>query len=290
VYPGYGSAIRSLFITINMLKRIIPSSGQELPVIGLGTWQTFDATNGQVYPVLENVMRKMHHGGGSVIDSSPMYGRSEQVIGDITSQMDISGQLFYATKVWTRGLQEGIRQMENSMLRLRRKNLDLIQVHNLVDWHTHLPLLQRWKEMARIKYVGITHYTDSSHEELENIMRSQKLDFVQFNFSIDEPHAEKRLLNVAADLGIATMINRPFGSGNLFSKVKGKTLPVWAKELRIDTWSSYFLKYIISHPAVTCVIPATANSTHATENFGAGLGELPDQATRERMVAYLKQL
>ncbi|MDT3405444.1 aldo/keto reductase [Mucilaginibacter terrae] len=273
-----------------MLKRIIPSSGENLPVIGLGTWQTFDAPNSQSYPVLENVLRKMHQSGGSLIDSSPMYGRSEQVIGDITSQMDIADQYFYATKVWTRGLQEGIRQMENSMLKMKRKNLDLIQIHNLTDWQTHLPILQRWKETGRIKYVGITHYTDSSHEELEKIMRTQQVDFVQFNFSISERHAEKRLLDAAADMGVATIINRPFGSGNLFSKVKGKALPAWAKDFKIESWSAYFLKYIVSHPAATCVIPATADISHAADNFKAGSGDLPDQAAREKMVTYLKQL
>ncbi|SEO05899.1 Predicted oxidoreductase [Mucilaginibacter gossypiicola] len=273
-----------------MLKRIIPSSGEELPVIGLGTWQTFDASNSKAYPTLESVLHKMHTSGGSLIDSSPMYGRSEQVIGDITSQMDIADQYFYATKVWTRGLQEGIRQMENSMLKMKRKRLDLIQIHNLTDWQTHLPILQRWKETKRIRYTGITHYTDSSHEELEQIMRAQKVDFVQFNFSLSERHAEKRLLDAAADLGVATLINRPLGSGNLFNKVKGKALPGWAEELGIETWSAYFLKYIISHPAVTCVIPATADVAHAIDNFNAGDGELPDPATREKMVAYLKRL
>jgi diketogulonate reductase-like aldo/keto reductase len=273
-----------------MLKRIIPSSGKELPVIGMGTWQTFNAANTKAYPALENVLRTMHNAGGTLMDSSPMYGRSEQVIGDITSQMEISNDFFYATKVWTRGLQEGIWQMENSILRMKRKNLDLIQIHNLTDWQTHLPILQLWKETGRIRYIGITHYTDSSHEDLEKILRIQNVDFVQFNFSISERHAEKRLLDAAADLGVATLINRPFGSGNLFNKVKGKALPPWVKELQIESWSAYFLKYIISHPAVTCVIPATANVAHAADNFKAGIGELPNQATREKMVAYLNQL
>ncbi len=273
-----------------MIKRIIPSSGEELPVIGLGTWQTFDVPSQKPYPVLEKVLNQMHATGGTLIDSSPMYGRSEEVIGDITSQMETADNYFYATKVWTRGQQEGIRQMESSMQKMRRTKLDLIQIHNLTDWQTHLPILQRWKESGKIRYTGITHYTDSSHDELETIMRNEKVDFVQFNYSISSRNAERRLFAAAADLGIATLINRPFGEGRLFQKVKGKALPAWAGELKIDSWAGYFLKYIISHPAVTCVIPATADINHAADNFKAGEGELPDQAIRQKMAAHIDQL
>jgi diketogulonate reductase-like aldo/keto reductase len=272
-----------------MINRIIPSSGENLPVIGLGTWQTFDA-NSHAYPVLENILRQMTASGGTLIDSSPMYGRSEQVIGDITLKMESPDNYFYVTKVWTRGLQEGIRQMEASMLKMKRKQLDLIQIHNLVDWQTHLPTLQRWKETGRIRYTGITHYTDSSHEELEKVMRNNKVDFVQFNFSINARNAEKRLLDTTADLGVATLINRPLSEGNLFNKTKGKPLPGWAKELNIKSWAAYFLKYVISHPAVTCVIPATANTAHAEDNFKAGNDPMPDMITRKKMVDYLFNL
>ena len=273
-----------------MKTRIIPSSGEELPVIGLGTWQTFDFANHQLNPLLENVLRKLQTAGGKLIDSSPMYGRSEQVIGKIVSHIDIPTDFFYATKVWTNGLQEGIRQMENSMRKMRRTTMDLMQIHNLTDWKTHLPVLQDWKEQGKIRYIGITHYTDSSHEALEKILSTEKIDFVQFNYSIDSRHAEKRLLDAASDLGVATLINRPFGEGSLFKKVEGKVLPPWALELNIENWSAFFLKYIIAHPAVTCVIPATANPQHAAENLKSGTGYLPDMIVRKKMTDYLNKL
>jgi diketogulonate reductase-like aldo/keto reductase len=273
-----------------MLNRTIPSSGEQLPVIGLGTWQTFDVNSNQQYPTFENILRTMHAAGGALIDSSPMYGHSESVIGELTQPMDISEKFFYATKVWTNGRQEGIRQMETSMQRMQRNKMDLIQIHNLVDWQTHLHVLRRWKEEGKIRYIGITHYTNSSHGMLEQIMRSEQIDFVQFNYSIIERDAEIRLLDAAADLGVATIINRPLGTGRLFSKVHGRSLTEWAKEYGIDTWTAYFLKYIIGHPAVTCVIPATANASHAKDNFKAGNDVLPNQAVREKMLAYLKQL
>ncbi len=217
-----------------------------------------------------------------------MYGKSEQVIGDITAKMEIKDDFFYATKVWTNGLQEGIRQMTASMKKMKRKQMDLMQIHNLSDWKTYLPLLQQWKAAGEIRYTGITHYTDASHDQLEQIITSQKVDFVQFNYSISSRHAEKRLLSACADRGVATIINRPFGEGGgLFDKVKGKPLPPWAADLGIESWSAYFLKYIIAHPAVTCVIPATANAAHEADNVKAGVGLMPDEATREKMVDYL---
>jgi diketogulonate reductase-like aldo/keto reductase len=251
-----------------MIKRIIPSSGEELPVSGLGTWKVFDVSVDK-YPELENVLNELHTGGATVIDSSPMYGRSEKVIGDITSGMTTSNDFFYATKVWTTGLQQGIQQMESSMARMKRKTMDLMQIHNLTDWKTHFSQLRRWKEERRIRYIGITHYTDASHEELERIMKAEKPDFIQFNYSIIARNAEKRLLNAAASLGVATLINRPFGEGRLFRLVKDKRLPPWAGEYDMNSWSDYFLKYILSHPAVTCVIPATANPQHALDNIKA---------------------
>jgi diketogulonate reductase-like aldo/keto reductase len=219
-----------------------------------------------------------------------MYGKSEKVIGDITAMMSTTNEFFYATKVWTTGLQEGIQQMESSMQKMQRKTMDLIQIHNLTDWKTHLPQLRRWKDEGKIRYIGITHYTDSSHEELEKIITTEKLDFVQFNYSITARHAEKRLLDVAANAGVATLINRPFGEGKLFASVKGKTLPAWAHEIGVTNWATFLLKYIIAHPAVTCVIPATGNVAHVVDNLNAGEGSLPDEGTRRKMVALINDL
>jgi len=267
-----------------MFMRVIPSSGEELPVIGMGTWQTFDVPTGRAHPGLKEVLGKFHAAGGSLIDCSPMYGRAEQAIGEIVSPLEFRDEFFYATKVWTRGLQEGISQMESSLQKMKRRQMDLIQIHNLTDWRTHLPTLRRWKEAGKTRYIGITHYADSSHEELEKILRAEKLDFVQFNYSIDSRHAEKRLLAAAVDLGVATLINRPFGEGGLFRRVAGKPLPPWTKDWQIESWAAYFLKYVIAHPAVTCVIPATANSAHMTENLKAGRGPLPDRLLMKKMV------
>jgi diketogulonate reductase-like aldo/keto reductase len=232
----------------------------------------------------------MHRGGGSLIDSSPMYGHAEQVVGDITAGMETADDFFYATKVWTTGKSEGIRQMEASMANMKRETMDLMQIHNLTDWQTHWPQLQAWKETGKIRYTGITHYKDSSHEELEQVLRMEKIDFVQFNYSILARHAEKRLLDAAADWGVATLINRPLDEGRLFSKVKGKALPSWATEWGMLTWSDFFLKYIIAHPAVTCVIPATGKPQHAVDLMTAGTGDLPDPAMRKRMAAYMDGL
>ena len=274
---------------ISMIKRMIPSSGEELPVIGIGTWQSFDVTAEQ-YPVLKKVLSELYAGGGRLIDSSPMYRKSEQVIGDITSTIETADDFFYATKVWTAGLEEGIVQMNASMAKMKRKMMDLMQIHNLTDWKTHLPELRRWKDEGKIRYIGITHYTDYSHSELERIIKAEKPDFVQFNYSIESRNAERRLLDAAASLGVATIINRPFGEGKLFTKVKGKALPLWAHENDIDSWSTYFLKYIIAHAAVTCVIPATANPQHAHDNANAAKGKLPGPELKKKMVDYLHDL
>ena len=273
-----------------MLQRIIPSSGEALPAIGLGTWQTFDLHDEQSYPALENVLNELHSAGGRLIDCSPMYGKAEEVIGNISSRMQTADDFFYATKVWTTGLQEGIREMEASFRKMKRTRMDLMQIHNILDWTTHLPQLRSMKEQGKIRYIGITHYTDDSHAELEKILKTEQLDFVQFNYSINARHAEKRLLNIAAQRGVAILINRPFGQGNLFNLVKGKALPAWAADLGITSWSAFFLKYILAHPAVTCVIPATGSPTHATEFVEAGFGDLPDEPMKKKMLAYLESI
>jgi diketogulonate reductase-like aldo/keto reductase len=252
----------------------------------MGTWQTFDVMPG-AYAPLQEVLSIFQNEGGRLIDSSPMYGKAETVIGDIVPRLQQETPLFMATKVWTQGAEAGRRQMEDSFRKMKCRVIDLMQIHNLVDWKTHLPLLRRWKEEGRIRYIGLTHYQDSSHEALEAIISTEAIDFVQFNYSIFSRHAEQRLLPHCADLGVATLINRPFGEGSHFQKVRNKTLPTWAADWNISSWGSFFLKYILAHPAVTCVIPATGNPAHARLNMDAGEGPLPDEATRQKMIRYL---
>lgn len=267
-----------------MLTRPIPSSGEMLPVIGLGTWRQFDvgASASERRPLIE-VLKRMSQKGGKVIDSSPMYARSEEVIGDLTNETRLADKFFYVTKVWTRGREEGIQQMNASLRKMRRSNMDLMQVHNLVDWQTHLKTLRIWKQEGKVRYIGITHYTDGAHDELEKIIKSERLDFVQFNYSIRNRNAEQSLLNAAKDRGTAVIINQPFESGSLFDVVRAKTLPAWAAEYDIRNWAQFFLKYIISHPAVTCVIPGTSDPVHVVENMEASYGRLPDDRARKKM-------
>jgi len=268
-----------------MLQRSIPSTKEQLPVIGLGTWKVFDVPPHSEQPGLLQVLKEMQQYGGTLIDSSPMYGNAEEVIGKLTQASGIAEQFFYATKVWTQGRKEGIRQMEDSFRKMQRQTMELMQIHNLVDWQVHLETLREWKAQGKIKYIGITHYTDAMHGELERIISSEKIDFVQFNYSVTARAAEKRLLPAAAHYGVATLINRPLGEGALISKVKGKALPEWAKEFDINSWGQFFLKYIVAHPAVTCIIPATSKPEHAKANMLAGQGRMPDEATRKKMAA-----
>jgi diketogulonate reductase-like aldo/keto reductase len=270
-------------------KRIIPSTGQFLPIIGVGTWQTFDVgTSASVRQPLEQVLIELNKYGGSVIDSSPMYGESEGVVGDLSSKLKLTDSLFMATKVWTTGKQEGIKQMENSIKLLKKPKPDLMQVHNLVDWRTHLKTLYNWKEQGKIKYIGITHYHEGAYHEVERIMTTESLDFIQINYSINSRAAEERILPLAKDKGIAVLINRPYSGGALFSKVKDKQLPVWAKEIDCSSWGQFFLKYLISNDAVTCVIPGTSKPHHMIDNLQAGIGVLPSEAVRRKMINYIK--
>jgi diketogulonate reductase-like aldo/keto reductase len=270
------------------IERKIPVSGEKIPVIGLGSWQQFDvgAEPSERNP-LRDVLAKMREMGGKVIDASPMYGRAEQVIGDLSSELKLNDQFFLATKVWTTGKQEGIAQMNESLQKLKRKTIDLIQVHNLQDYETHLNTLKSWKEQGKIRYIGATHYTDSAHSRLEKIVKSKSVDFVQFNYSIRSRNAEKSLLNAAKDNGVAVIINEPFEQGALFRAVKGKELPVWAADYGIKSWAQYFLKYIISNQAVTCVIPGTSDVRHLVDNLGAGSGSVPDESGRKKMLDYM---
>jgi diketogulonate reductase-like aldo/keto reductase len=267
-----------------MLRRAIRSTGEKLPVIGLGTWQAFDVDDSpsQRQP-LEEVLRRFVKLGGKAIDSSPMYGRAESVIGDLTAKLGLRDSLFLATKVWTTGKQAGIESMERSMQRLRAKTIDLMQVHNLVDVDTQLATLRDWKAQGRIRYLGITHYNASAHGEVEKVLRREKLDFLQINYSLGEREAEQRILPLAQERGVAVIINRPLGGGNLFATVRHKPLPGWAAEFDCKSWAQFFLKWIIANPIVTCAIPATSNPGHLEDNMQAGYGRLPDAKLRKRM-------
>lgn len=275
----------------DILKRPIPRSGELLPAIGVGTWQTFDV--GPADPAraeLKEVLRLLAEGGGKVIDSSPMYGEAERVVGDLASELGIRDRLFYATKVWTSGREAGIRQMETSLRLMRTRRIDLMQVHNLLDLSTHLGTLRDWKAAGKIRYLGITHYHSGAYADLERLIRTKDYDFVQFNYSMAEREAETRLLPLCADTGTAVLVNRPFSHANLFGKVAGKPLPPWAAEFDCASWAQFFLKFILAHPAVTCAIPGMRRVTHLKDNLQAGIGRLPDPATRRRMVEYLERL
>jgi len=265
------------------ILRAIPASKETLPVIGLGTWQTFDVGAGAAREPLRRVLQRFVELGGRVVDSSPMYGRAESVVGDLAAELGLRDKLFVATKVWTSGREAGIAQMEESLRRLRAGRLDLMQVHNLVDWRTHLRTLGEWKRAGRVRYVGVTHYTAGAYGELEQVMKTAALDFVQLNYSLREREAERRLLPLAADRGIAVVVNRPFAEGALFRRVRSQTLPPWAAEIGCRSWAALFLKWIVAHPAVTCVIPATSRPEHLEDNMQAAMGPLPDTALRDRI-------
>lgn len=274
-----------------LILRTIPSSGEKLPAIGMGTWLTFDAGNSETRrKELREVLRIFNENGGKLIDSSPMYGSSEKVAGDLMTDLKIRKHTFVATKVWTTGEADGIAQMQQSIQKMQAGVMDLMQVHNLVDAHVHLPTLRKWKAEGRIRYTGITHYQVSAYPELMELIKKEKPDFVQFNYNIRVRDAEKRLLPFCRDNGVAVINNRPLDGGDLFGKTNGKALPAWAKEYDIENWAQYFLKYIISHPAVTCAIPATSKPAHMRENIGAVYGALPDEATRRKMVDFFEKM
>lgn len=274
-----------------MRTRAIPSSGEQLPLVGLGTWIQFDVgSDAAERDPLKEVLKLMAEKGGELIDSSPMYGNSETIVGNLTAETGLANKFFYATKVWTTGKDEGIRQMESSMKKMRRFSMDLMQVHNLTDWQTHLKTMRAWKDEKKIRYTGMTHYTVDAHARLEQIIKTEKIDFVQFNYSIQTRDAEANLLKLAQDKGVAVIINEPFEKGELFRVVKGKTLPSWTAEYDINSWAQFFLKYILSHPAVNCVIPGTSNPRHVVDNMQAGYGKMPDENIRKKMVSVLADL
>jgi diketogulonate reductase-like aldo/keto reductase len=273
------------------IRRAIPRSGELLPVIGLGTWQTFNVgAAATARAPLREVLAEFVRLGGTMVDSSPMYGESERVVGDLAAELGAQQKLFLATKIWTSGRDAGIRQMEQSFRLLRTPHMDLMQVHNLVDWRTQLATLRQWQEQGRVRYIGVTHYAESAYDELERVLKAEQLDFVQVNYSVGERDADKRILPLAAERRVAVVANRPFVEGALFRKVRGQELPPWAKEFDCASWGQFFLKFVISHPAITCTIPATSKLKHLVDNMGAGVGALPETKTRERMLRYVADL
>jgi len=276
--------------TIPRHRRQIPSSGESVPAIGMGSWITFDVgTDSAARATRVEVLRTFFERGGTLIDSSPMYGSSETVIGHCLTELG-SENAFAATKVWIYGQAQGIKQMHESQRLWRLPRFDLMQVHNLLDWEKHLETLQAWKAEGQIRYIGVTTSHGRRHQELEQLMRTQPLDFVQFTYNIRDREAEQRLLPLAAERGLAVIINRPFQRGALFRSVRGEPLPAWASEFDCANWAQFLLKFIISHPAVTCAIPATSRVDHMRENMGALTGRLPDIALRRRMIEYFESL
>jgi diketogulonate reductase-like aldo/keto reductase len=279
---GAGEAIRT---------RQIPSSGEAIPVIGLGTSGTFEVgADAAARAGPRAVLEQFVAAGGRVVDTSPMYGSAERVVGDLAAELGVANRIFYATKVWTEGREDGIEQMQRSMERLRAPQIDLMQVHNLVDTAAHLRTLREWKDQGKIRYIGITHYHEGAYDDLSQWLRNERLDFVQLNYSIAEREAEDELLPLAAERGVAVLVNRPFARGGLFRAVRGKPLPEWAAEFDCHSWAQFFLKYLLGNPAVTCPIPATSKPKHLADNMGAAFGALPDAAQRQRMVAHLESM
>lgn len=271
-----------------MLKAKIPSTGEELLRIGLGTYKTFDVGNDAAKrKELAGVLKVFVEAGGSLIDSSPMYGTSEAVIGEVSKDAKVNDKLFVATKVWTSGKEEGIRQMNDSINKMGRKKIELMQIHNLVDWKTQLVTLRKWKDEGRFRYIGITHYSPGAFGEMEQILKTEKMDFLQIPFSLNETDAEKSLIPLAASKGVAVIANEPFDQGALFRMTKGKPLPGWCKEFGIESWAQYFLKFILSNKDIGFAIPGTGKIEHMKDNIKAAFGELPTADLRSKMNAIL---
>ncbi|MHB8347791.1 MAG: aldo/keto reductase [Acidiferrobacterales bacterium] len=271
-----------------LMVRSIPRTGEPLPVVGLGTWRTFDVGTDPARRADPGaVLRLCAQGGARVVDSSPMYGSAESVVGDLAQELGLGGHLFLATKVWVQGRDEGVRQMEESLKRLQVTCLDLMQVHNLVDWTIHLKTLRAWKEQGRVRYIGVTHYSESAYPALERALKTGEVDFLQVNYSIMSTEAERSLLPLAQELGVAVLVNRPFEEGDLFARLCGRPLPSWTAAFDCTSWAQFMLKFVLSHPAVTCVIPATSKPGHARDNLQAGHGGLPDPARRVQMARIL---
>jgi len=273
-----------------MLTRLIPGANESIPVIGLGTYEVFDvAGSAEEIDTRKKIVDLLIEKGGSLVDSSPMYNRSEKVIGDIINASGNRDDLFLATKVWINGKSAGEAQMRRSRDLMNAGIIDLMQVHNLRDLDVHMATIREWQQDGRIRYNGITHYTESAHRSMIRAMEDHNPQFIQINYSIGEREADERVLPLAEELGIAVVINRPFMEGRVFSAVRNQELPDWATEFA-DSWGQFFLKFIVSHPAVTCVIPATSKPHHMIDNLGAGFGEMPNKNTREKMAAFWDSL
>jgi diketogulonate reductase-like aldo/keto reductase len=274
--------------TREVITKAIPASGERLFLIGLGTSRVFNVGyDAESLDKLREVVRILASVHNSMLDTSPMYGEAERVAGELTADLGVRDRLFFATKVWTNGRQAGIEQMQDSQDLLKTRTIDLMQIHNLVDWRTHIKTLRDWKERGIIRYLGITHYTESAHDDVIRVMQLTPLDFLQINYSLAEPDAEDRVLPLAQEKGIAVIANRPFARGALFRAVDGRSLPAWAEEIDCNSWAQLFLKFTVSHPAVTCAIPATSKPKHMLDNQQAGMGKLPDSAMREKIRAAL---
>ena len=274
-----------------VIKKAIPASGELLPVIGMGSWITFDVGDDeQARATRVQVLQTFFDRGGALIDSSPMYGAAQEVIGHGLRQIKNKSALFAATKVWIYGRWLGVRQMQAARELWGVPRFDLMQIHNMLDWQAHLETLKAWKAEGRIRYIGITTSHGRRHDDMERALAKEPFDFVQFTYNLADRDVEQRLLPLAAERGIAVIINRPFDGGALFRSVRGKPLPAWADEFDCANWAQFFLKFIVSHPAVTCAIPATSQIPHLLENMGAGLGRLPDAAARRRMSAWFDAL
>lgn len=270
------------------ITKPIPASGEQLPVIGLGTSRVFDVGRDVAeLSKLREVVSIMASVENSMLDTSPMYGEAERVSGDLVENLAVRRRLFFATKVWTDGRQAGIKQMQQSQRLLKTQTIDLMQIHNLVDWKTHIKTLRDWKEQGIIRYLGITHYTESAHDAVVQVMKQTPLDFLQINYSLAEPEAGNRVLPLAQDKGIAVIANRPFARGSLFRTTRSQPLPDWAAEIDCDSWAQFFLKFVVSHPTITCAIPATSKAKHMLDNQAAGRGRLPDSRTRKRMQDFI---
>jgi diketogulonate reductase-like aldo/keto reductase len=279
------SGSRAVMAEPTMISRPIPSTGEAMPVIGLGTFQAFDvAADEQARQPLRTVLREFTDAGARMIDSSPMYGRAEAVTGGLVAEMGLRPRVFLATKVWTSGREQGIAQMRRSAELMQAGVLDLIQIHNLLDWRTHLATLRDMKAKGQVRYIGITHYTTGSLPELARILDSETgIDFVQCGYSLATREAETRLFPTAAARGVAVIVNQPFEQGGMFHKLRGRALPGWAAEFDCTSWAQMFLKYIIGEPAVTVAIPATASPEHMADDLKGGLGRLPDARQREQI-------
>lgn len=276
----------------NPITRVIPKSGETIPALGMGTWLTFAVGDEPAeISTRRKVLQTFFDLGGGMIDSSPMYGSSEEVVGQCLSGIPNKKKLFSATKVWTTGWRQGMRQMTHSQALWGVKAFDLMQIHNLLDWEIHLETLKSWKEEGKIRYIGMTTSHGRRHDELIRIMQTvNELDFVQFTYNIEDREAEARLLPIAKERNLAVLINRPFQRAGLFERIHGKPLPAWAGDIDCQNWAQFFLKFVISHPAVTCAIPATSRVDHMQQNMGAMYGRLPDARTRKKMQDYYARL